>query len=173
MLGVQAAYYLVVAGLLLTVEAFLAATGGLEVFDRQPALTAAAVAEQLPAYTPAARAVYWRFTLIDTLYPVLFAVGNAVLAAYFLRLGLPALYLWAARTRALLALLLPLPLDLAQNAAAVLVIAQYPPLSPALAEALVALNILKFWAMDLTSLVVAALIVLGLGAALWRKFVER
>jgi hypothetical protein len=73
-------------------EVFTVLSGGFAPFDWQPDLDRAAIAAQLPGYTPELRKLYYVHTFIDFVFPVFMALFFAAIAAYFLRLGQPSLF---------------------------------------------------------------------------------
>jgi hypothetical protein len=73
-------------------EVFTDLSGGFAPFDWQPDLDRAAIAAQLPAYTPALRKLYYAHTFIDFVFPVFMGLFFGAIAAFFLRLGQPALF---------------------------------------------------------------------------------
>jgi len=64
---------------------FARATARYSTFDLQTPLSLADVREQLPAYTPESRAIYWVFVVADTFFPLFGSLISALLLARVLR----------------------------------------------------------------------------------------
>lgn len=101
---------------------------GHRVFDAQTGLTAAQVAEQLPAYTSKARTLVWAFYVGDTFFPFLAALLSAALAAWGMRRAWPQAYESGRLPRWLPLLYLGAALDWAENVVNLYAINTYPPL---------------------------------------------
>lgn len=99
---------------------------GFVVFDMQNKLTVPHVFEQLSAYTPETKQLYYAFSFVDFMFPFFAALFMAAAAAFALRHAFNEFYL-RVRDSSLFALLfLPTALDWTENIFALTVISSYP-----------------------------------------------
>lgn len=94
---------------------FTALTGGAAPFDLQNSLTVDQACEQLAAYTPGARRLYYVFAAIDFPFPLFASLFLAGIAAFSLRYLWPTGYRWVTERRLWVLLLLPALFDWLEN----------------------------------------------------------
>ena len=80
-------------------QAFVPVTSGFEPFDAQNDLTAAAVHQQLTAYSADSRRLYLYFTLVDYAFPFFAGLFTAAVVAFFAGVSFPRAAAWVGRRR--------------------------------------------------------------------------
>jgi hypothetical protein len=153
-------------------EVFTELSGGFAPLDWQPDLDRAAIAAQVPFYTPALRKLYYAHTFIDFIFPVFMGVFFGAIAAFFLRIGMPALFA-ACESRGLFALfLVSAVFDMTENIGALGVL--WSPVSQGQGWAAVLLTAKQFKLVGQQFVPLAALAAVVAGGGGWvrRRFVQ-
>jgi hypothetical protein len=77
---------------LLRISQQMADINGFQAFDMQNELTTQQIFEQLPLYTSESFNLYYLFTAIDYVFPIVAGLVLAIASVFFMRYGLPALH---------------------------------------------------------------------------------
>ncbi|MGI9309308.1 MAG: hypothetical protein ACR2P6_08595 [Gammaproteobacteria bacterium] len=114
-------YLLVVLGQAITLSALLnisqqmADINGFQAFDMQNELTVQQIFAQLPQYTDESFRLYYLFTAIDYVFPVVAGLVLAIASVFFMRYSFPALHARLAELKLYPLLLLGTLFDFMEN----------------------------------------------------------
>jgi hypothetical protein len=150
-------------------EAFTALSGGFAPFDWQPDLDRAAIAAQLPGYTPAMRSLYLAHSAVDVVFPVFMGAFLGAIGAACLRTGLPGAFAGCEALGLFSLFLVAAPLDLAENIGAAGLIWLPGAGAEIWTAILLGAKQGKLVAQQLVPLAAVATAVLGLGGWVWRR----
>jgi len=148
-------------------EKFKPYANGAVPFDLQNSLTSAEIFSQLDGYTDQAFVLYYVFTAIDYVFPLLAGLFLASICAYVLRHSLPRWYETALQKNLFVLLLIPALFDWLENMALLATIIAFPNELSSAADAAVVVKQIKL-ATTYTAQAATALLLLA-GLLIWVK----